>query len=310
MAEASEWADHRLIIFDRKHVEGRNWEHRARIVTELDEMDAVCDELIEEGEERLKAIPRGRDTVEISTSRPRITVFVDEGGELISDCKKDYATIIDRLRTVARKYRAAEIILVWATQKPSLTGDGHGIDSQIAGQMNNRLSLAVATAADSRVVFGEDASERGWTAHNLPMPGFAFFREQDLGAKSVPQMLRMRAMSAMQVIELPPRPIWSRQVSSTGATAQDIRERMAMDPWAGKDVGGEQTVSMRKPRVSAEDRDDQILSELSQDPCRSISSLATATGASKSVVKKRLGQMEADGLVWMDSDGCWHPVTD
>jgi S-DNA-T family DNA segregation ATPase FtsK/SpoIIIE len=142
------------------------------------------------------------------------------------------------------------------------------------------------------------------------MPGFAFFREQDLGAKSVPQMLRMRAMSAMQVIALPPRPIWSRQVSSTGATAQDIRERMAMDPWAGKDVGGEQTVSMRKPRVSAEDRDDQILSELSQDPCRSISSLATATGASKSVVKKRLGQMEADGLVWMDSDGCWHVVTD
>lgn len=311
MAEASEYEDHRLIIFDRKHIEGRNWEHRARIVTELDEMDAVCDELIAEGEDRLKTIPRGQDVVEISSYRPRITVFVDEGGELLSDCKKDYADIIDRLRTVARKYRAAEIILVWATQKPSLTGEGHGIDSQIAGQMTDRLALAVATATESRVVFGDDSTERGWKANELPMPGFALYRQQELGAKSIPQMLRMRAMSPQQVIDLPSRPVWSRTVSSTGATVVDLEVRKALegqgDPW--QDLTTEDTViSMKKPRVSGADRDEQILAELLADPCRSLSSLAKAIGASKSVVTTRLGQMEADGIVRKDENDCWHPV--
>lgn len=315
MAEASEYDDHRLVIFDRKHIEGRTWEHRARIVTELDEMDQVCDELTEEGEERLKLIPRGRDTVAISTSRPRITVFVDEGGELISDCVKKYEVVIDRLRTIARKYRAAEIILVWATQKPTMSGKGYGIDSQIAGQMQDRVCLAVTTASESRTMFGEDASDTGWKAHELPMPGFALYKQLELGNKSVPQMLQMRAMSPQQVIALPARPVWSRVVSSTGATKADIEARKKLeaqgDPWSDvPDDSENRTVVMsKKPRVSAEDRDDQILSELTADPCRTLSSIAKAIGASKSVVQKRLGQMAADGLVTKDADDCWHPVT-
>ena len=302
MAEASEWDDHRLIIFDRKYIEGRTWEHRARIVTELDEMADLVDELTEEGEERLKTIPRGRDTVEISPSCPRITVFVDEGGELISDCVKDYERIIDALRTVARKYRAAEIILVWATQKPSMSGKGYGIDSQIAGQMTDRLSLAVATATEARVVFGEDAAECGWKSNELPMPGFALYRQQELGPKSVPQMLQMRAMSPQQVIDLPARPVWSRRASWTGATKADIEARKASE------VGSEKTSPVKRARVPAADRDDQILAELSADPCRTLSDLARAIGASKSVVKARLEQMATDGLVVQDDKGCWHEL--
>lgn len=303
MAEASEWEDHRLVIFDRKHIEGRNWEHRARIVTELDEMMQLVDELIEEGEERLQLIPRGRDVVQISPSRPRITVFVDEGGELISDCVKEFERIIDALRTVARKYRAAEIILVWATQKPSMSGKGYGIDSQIAGQMTDRLSLAVGTATEARVVFGEDAAERGWKSNELPMPGFALYRQQDLGPKSVPYMLKMRAMSPAQVIALPDRPVWSRTVSSTGVTASDIEARKALET-----AGRAERAASRKGKVSAADRDDQIMAALRSDPCRSISSLASEVGASKSVVSKRLAQMQSDGLVRQDDDRCWHPV--
>lgn len=332
MAEASEWDDHRLVIFDRKHIEARNWEHRARTATELDEMRDLCEELVAEGEERLKFIPRGKDVVDISTSRPRITVFVDEGGELISDSKtkhpkdeegrSDYGDIMSTLRTIARKYRAAEIILVWCTQKPALSGEGHGLDSQIAGQLVHRLSLALATPTDTQVVFGNDAIEKGWKANELPMPGFALYRNQDLGPKSIPQMLKMRAMSPADVIALPDRPIWSRSVSSTGATAADVQARQAYEqrptsnPWEEVTVTDGGTVTLvvddeqptKKQRVSAEDRDDQIMAELAKEPCRTLSELARAIGASKSVVKNRLDQMEVDGLVCRDENGCWHPV--
>lgn len=339
MAEASEWDDHRLVIFDRKYIEGRNWEHRARIACELDDMRQLCEELAAEGEDRLKHIPRGKDVVEISPSRPRITVFVDEGGELISDSKtkhqkddegrSDYGDIMTTLRTIARKYRAAEIILVWCTQKPALSGDGHGLDSQIAGQLVHRLSLALATSTDTQVVFGNDAIEKGWKANELPMPGFALFRNQELGPKSVPQMLKMRAMSPKDVIELPDRPIWSRTVSSTGATAQDIQDRKALeatgraggdDPWSAPADGGTlPTVILGSDipasdsgpttrRVAAADRDDQIMSALRADPCQSLSDLARATGVHKQTVKRSLERMEADGLVRQDENNCWHPV--
>ncbi|MFF3265317.1 ATP-binding protein [Streptomyces sp. NPDC002932] len=220
LAEASEHADHRLVILDRKYVEGRTWEHRARVACELDDMRTVVQELIAEGEERLQVLPRGEDTVQISVTRPRITVFVDEMGELLSDCaakykdddgrNADYLDVIAGLRTVARKYRAAEIILVPATQKPTLSGDGHGLDSQIAGQLTIRLALAVATSTETQAVFGPDAIEKGWKAHELPMPWVALMRDQDKGPKQRTNPIRMRWMTAQQVIALPARPIWSR----------------------------------------------------------------------------------------------------
>ncbi|MEV6810225.1 ATP-binding protein [Streptomyces sp. NPDC051129] len=217
LAEASEYDDHRLIIFDRKYVEGRTWSHRARIVCELDEMREVCRELIAEGEERLRDLPRGKDVVEISPERPRITVFADEGGELLSDAKSkvkdedgkssDYQDIVETLRTVARKYRAAEIILVWATQKPTMSGDGHGIDSQIAGQMSVKLGLAVASQTDAATVFGRS----DWPAHDLPMPGYALLFDQDKGKNQRRNPIRLRYMTAQQVIALPDRPVWRRE---------------------------------------------------------------------------------------------------
>lgn len=328
MAEASEADDHRLAIFDRKHIEARNWEHRARVACELDDMRELCEELISEGEARLKLIPRGRDVVEISPSLPRITVFVDEGGELISDSKtkhakdedgrSDFSDIMDTLRTVARKYRAAEIILVWCTQKPALSGEGHGLDSQIAGQLMHRLSLGLATSTDSQVVFGNDAIEKGWKGHELPTPGYALYRNQELGPKAVPQMLKMRAMSPSDVIALPDRPIWSR--SSGRASSADVAARKAAeaaattvtlpaDPWADATVKDEQpTQSGRKVRVAAADRDDQILSELTINPCRTMGSLAKVLGVDKTIVRRSLERMQKDGLVIKDEDGCWNPV--
>jgi hypothetical protein len=354
MAEASEWDDHRLVIFDRKYIEGRNWEHRARIACELDDMRELCAELSAEGEDRLKDIPRGKDVVDISPACPRITVFVDEGGELISDSKtkyqkdeegrSDYSDIMSTLRTIARKYRAAEIILVWCTQKPALSGEGHGLDSQIAGQLVHRLSLALATSTDTQVVFGNDAIEKGWKANELPMPGFALFRNQELGPKSVPQMLKMRAMSPADVIALPDRPVWRRSVSSSRTTADDVQARqqieaegqaalhatglsgaaaasaaLAVDPWSAPADGGTQPTvilgsdiasvdSEPQKRVAASDRDDQVMNALRDSPCVTLSDLARALGTHKQTVKRSLDRMAVDGLVRQDEDGCWHPV--
>lgn len=321
MAEASEREDHRLVIFDRKYIEARNWEHRARTACELDDMRDLCQELIAEGEARMKSLVRGTDVIEISPSRPRITVFVDEGGELISDSKtkhpkdeegrSDYDDIMSTLRTIARKYRAAEMWLVWCTQKPSLSGEGHGLDSQIAGQLVYRLSLALATTTDTQVVFGNDAIEKGWKANELPMPGFALFRNQDLGPKSVPQMLKMRAMSPKDVIDLPARPIWSRRVSSTGATAKDIETRKGLE--GAEPVGDAPTVKqpVTDPwagATAAADRDDQIMGVLRGRSCAMTQDIADALGISRKRVASALQRLANDGLVEQDNDGCWRAV--
>jgi hypothetical protein len=260
MAEASEYDDHRLVVIDLKVTEARNWQHRARIATEVDQIDQVTTELIEEGERRLKLIPRGRDTVEISPDMPRLTVFVDEGGELLSALEED---VIERLRTIARKYRAAELILVWATQKPSLSGNGHGLDSQISAQLTHKLSLTAATPNESRVIFGEDAGDKGWDAHDLPLKGWALLR--DIETQAAPARLRMRAMSPSDVIALPDRPVWFKDG----------------DRWFSGDEQYQELCASSPSETSDEDRAQKM-----RDGGMSVRQVADATGRSKSWVDR------------------------
>lgn len=266
MAEASEYDDHRLVLIDRKMTEARNWQHRARIACEADQIDEVTAELVAEGERRLKLIPRGRDTVEISPGLPRITVFVDEGGELLSDLDEE---VIERLRTVARKYRAAEVILVWCTQKPTLTGNGHGLDSQIAAQLTHKLSLAVSTPSESRVVFGEDAGDKGWDAHELPMPGWALLR--NIETQAAPERLRMRYMGASDVIALPDRPVWT--IRGDVRYSGDAQYQRLL----GGALEAAATVGM-----SAEEK---VRDYLGRHPDASVRAIAEGTGVARSTVQ-------------------------
>jgi len=227
LAEASETEDHRLVVIDPKRAEAINWQHRARVAVTPDEVLEVTDELYAEMVEREQLIPRGQDVIAISRARPRITVFVDEGAEVIAMARaRGYDRIIDNLRSIARRARAAEIILIWATQKPTMSGDGHGIDSQIAGQITYRASLALSSAGESRVVFGDDAHERGWHAHDLPMPGYALLRSHP---KAKPHHIRTRAMSPQDVIALPDRPIWRREIASAAPPGERPALRLVKD---------------------------------------------------------------------------------
>ena len=65
---------------------------------------------------------------------------------------------------------------------------------------------------------------------------------------------------------------------------------------------------MRQP-VKSSDRDDQIMAALTAEPCVTMSDLARTIGASKSVVKRSLDRMAADGLVRRDIENCWSVVT-
>lgn len=286
LAEASERPDHRLVIFDRKYIEAHNWQHRARTASELDELREVVAELVAEGEERLRSLPRGEDVISISSERPRITVFVDEGAELLADCKGAYDDVVEGLRTIARKYRAAEIILVWATQKPALSGASPGLDSQIAGQLTVRLSLAVATQTEATVVFGPDAIEKGWKGHELPMPGYALLRDQDKGPKQSTAVMRMRAMSPKDVIALPARPIWQRAAAPA--------------------LSGPRLVLVKNDQESVylpeQTNRDRVLAAVVAG-ARTAKAVTEATGINKGTVSRELRALVKDGAVRKDQDG-------
>ncbi|MDX3059605.1 FtsK/SpoIIIE domain-containing protein [Streptomyces sp. NE06-03E] len=307
LAAASESEDHRLVVIDPKRVEAINWEHRARTAITPEDVLDVTDELYTEMVEREQLIPRGEDVIKISARRPRITVFVDEGAEVIAMSKKerargtkeepgdpDWGRIIENLRSIARRARAAEIILVWATQKPTMSGEGHGIDSQIAGQITYRASLALASASESQVVFGQDAHEKGWHAHELPMPGYALLRSHP---KAKPHHIRTRAMSPQDVIALPARPVWSRAAGAPAAQPKVERPALQL-------VKDEAAVEVPAARPAAEPVTNRTrVLDAVRDGARTNRDIVDATGINKGSVSKLLKALVADGELAKLDDG-------
>jgi hypothetical protein len=284
LAEASERPDHRLVVIDPKRVEAINWAHRARVAVTRDDVLEVTDELVEEMHERLELVPRGRDTIAITPERPRITVFVDEGAEVIGMARdRAYARVMENLSTLARMARAAEIILIWATQKPTMDSRG-GIDPQISAQITYRAALALSTSGESRVVFGEDATERGWHAHDLPMPGVALLRS---GPKARPHPIRTRAFGPEHVIALPERPVWQRESAPDG-------ERPALE-LVRHDVAEPEELEGSDARVM-----DAI--RALRPPVRQVDIVA-ASGLPKGTVSKAVRRLTERGYLVREDDG-------
>lgn len=278
MAEASEHEDHRLILLDLKKVEARCWQHRARTATTIDEIATVTAELVAEMQARLDRIPRGADVVAISAECPRITVVVDEGSELLAVSRGDHAQIMEDLRSIARMGRAAEVIVVWATQKPTISGANAGLDPQISAQISTRVALALSTPSESRVVMGEDATERGWHAHELPIPGVALIRS---GPASLPHPVRTRAIPPHDVIALPDRPIWT--ATATLATAP-VDEPAAP---AGTPVPSNRARVLDAVRSGR----------------GSVTAIATDTGLNKGTVSAHVAKLIEAGEVMRDGTG-------
>lgn len=205
MAEALTLPHTMLAIIDLK-VEGALWSHCARVDSESEGIMQLVNELTEEMRER-EAIMREQslDRWSPTAERPRIVVVVDEGAELISEVEE----CVSGLRSIARRARSAEIVLWWATQKPTVTGAGKGLDSAISMQLTTQICLAVPSPAETRNVLGEDANAKGWHAEDLPKGGWALVRVQ--GADRAPDPIRVFFMTKEDVKAIPPREPWRRE---------------------------------------------------------------------------------------------------
>ena len=216
--KASEGPENVLVIIDLKKVEGRLWDHRARVASDPEAVVALVLDLVDELNERLDVLPKGQATLVPTATRPRITVVVDEGAEVMSTCDKveievdvtesgkpitEKVSALDGLDSIARMGRAACIDLWWMTQSPTY---GDGVPRQIAKQLGTRLGLAVESPSEARVVFGESAQEKGLKADELPMPGVAMLRD----GKRSPDPIKARYMDDDAVVALPNQPIWHR----------------------------------------------------------------------------------------------------
>ncbi|MDF3300709.1 MarR family transcriptional regulator [Streptomyces tropicalis] len=296
--DASEGESNALVIIDLKRVEGRLWDHRARVASTPREVVDVVDELETEMLERLSILPKGQDTWTPTADRPRITVVVDEGAEVMTAADKvPYETetsdgktrtanrsALPGLESLARMGRAACIDLWWMTQKPTI---GDGIPKQIAPQIGVSICLAVRTPAEARVVLGEDAQAKGWNADELPVPGVALIRD----GKRKPDPVKVRYMDKAVVIALPDRTPWSR------TTAPTMEAAGAPTLTLLKDTGPETAPASDGAAA-------RVLKaiETADEPVRQ-KDLATLTGLSKGAVSKAVKALTTSGAVVRTPDG-------
>lgn len=276
--DASEGATNALVIVDLKRVEGRLWDHRARVASTPTEVIDVVGELVAEMQYRLDSLPKGQDTWTPTSAHPRITVVVDEGAEVITAAKDS----LPGMETLARMGRAACVDLWWMTQKPTI---GDGIPKQIAPQLSTRICLAVSTPTEARVVLGEDAQAKGWNADELPAPGVALVRD----GKRKPNHIRVRYMDKAVVIGLP-----------------------AREPWSGPQDAT--VTSLRKPPTTPTlpgqpGTEERVLRIVGGGPVRQTD-IAEASGLPKGTVSKVVKRLAAAGrLVRLDDGTVSLPTT-
>ncbi|MFG2293119.1 MarR family transcriptional regulator [Streptomyces sp. NPDC048603] len=303
--DASEGETNALVIIDLKQVEGRLWDHRARVASSPEEVITVVDELEAEMHDRLSVLPKGQDTWIPTPDRPRITVVVDEGAEVVTAADKvpfpvegdDGKTkVVNRsalpgLESIARMGRAACIDLWWMTQKPTIND---GIPKQIAPQISTSICLAVRTPAEARVVLGEDAQAKGWNADELPAPGVALIRD----GKRKPDPVQVRYMDKAVVIALPARTPWHRHTPAAAAPAAPTLT-LVKDSAAA-------TVPLppAAPAGTADSTETRLLTLIrdADQPIRQ-KDLAQHTGLSKGAVSKAVTRLVDKGHIRRHPDG-------
>lgn len=264
-----------VVMVDLKRVEGALWKTRARIARTADEVVAVAAELVAEMMARLEELEKaGRASWTPTVERPRLVVVVDEGAE-VSAVAKDASPDLESL---ARMGRAAEIHLVWCTQKPTMSGQSAGIPAQIAAQMDVRMCLRVATATEVRTVLGEDATAGGWDAHTLPKPGVLMIRGTGRG----PAPVKVWYMDDDQVRALPAAPVWHGPGIAT-------------------------VTSLRKPPTTPgmptqPSTDERVLRIVGGGPVRQTD-IAEASGLPKGTVSKVVARLAAAGRLVRLEDG-------
>ncbi|MFE6521886.1 MarR family transcriptional regulator [Streptomyces sp. NPDC057794] len=265
-----------VVMVDLKRVEGALWKTRARVARTPDEVAAVAGELQAEMMDRLEALETtGRASWTPTVDRPRLVVVVDEGGEVSAVAKESIAAF----ESLARMGRAAEIHVVWCTQKPTMSGASAGIPPQIAAQMDVRLCLKVATATEVRTVLGEDATAEGWDAHRLPKPGVLLVRGTGRG----PAPVKVWFMDDDTTRNLPPAPVWH------GKARDDDRQ--------------EQPLLVKETPAPRQDAAARVLRLVQHDGPARQKDIAERAGLPKGTVSKAVARLLAAGQLARLDDG-------
>jgi hypothetical protein len=236
MAKALKRPHTALVILDVK-TDGALWSHVARVEHEPEGMQSVVDDLIAEMKER-EAVMRANnlDKWEPTAERPRIVVVVDEGAEFMLSAPD----AVEGTRSLAMRARSTAIILKWATQKPTKTGPGKGLDSATSGMLGTKICMAVASQMETRTVLGEEATGEGWHAENLPKGGWALIQVQ--GEDRKPDPVRFWFMTKEDVKALEPRSPWRR--AKTLAPVADAKDALVTALELSEGLQGVSTVRL------------------------------------------------------------------
>lgn len=224
-----------LAIIDVK-VEGALWSHTARVESKRPGIEELVSDLIEEMQEREDIMrDTGQDKWTATAERPRIIVVIDEGAEFMGWVPD----AVDGIRTIAVRGRASEIVLWWATQKPTLTGPGKGLDSMISGMFAAKICLAVNGPTEARNVFDENATGEGWHPEDLLAGGWALVRFQ--GKNREPNPMRVWFMAKEDVKALTPRDAWRREKA---VKPMEVPEALAVALHLSRDTNGVSTARL------------------------------------------------------------------
>lgn len=297
-----------LVVIDLKMVEGRLWDHRARVAFQPEDVVDLVTELVEELNDRLASLPKGQATLIPTESRPRITIVVDEGAEVMSSCDKvetivgytdkdvpitEKVSALTGLDSIARMGRAACMDLWWMTQSPTYND---GVPRQIAKQLGLRIGLAVESPAEARVVFGESAQDKGWKADELPMPGVSMVRDGKRG----PNPVKVRYMDDDAVVTLPAMRIWRRGSASPDPERRPlhlVKEPAA--PTAGNLPGS--AAEVHAQMLASETNRARVESAV-KDGARTGKDIAEATGLHKGTVSREVKALVDSGALVRDGD--------
>lgn len=224
-----------IAIIDVK-TEGALWSHTARVEFKPKDIESLVIELVEEMQEREDIMrSTGQDKWTPTEDRPRIVVVIDEGAEFMGWVPD----AVDGIRTLAVRGRASEIVVWWATQKPTITGPGKGLDSMISGQFAYQICLAVTGPAEARNVLGENANANGWHPEHLDKGGWALIHDQGEDGELNP--MRVWFMTKEDVKAIPERKAWHRAKPTKG---REVPEALAVALHLSRDTNGVATTRL------------------------------------------------------------------
>lgn len=211
-----------LVMLDGKGEEANIWGDVCRVAIEAEEIEQLIDSLHVEMNDRKTQMKERKISV---WDGEQLTAFIDEGQVILALVSQDRARM-QRLRELASLGRSRGVVLWWATQKPTMSGNAPGIDSQMAGNLLNRFSLRVATEQEARTAL-DDCAHYG--PNNIPdareMRGHGYLKGYG------PSLIRTWTMNDGAVRRLPVK-VWKGTADMT--SAERVMTFIAANPKASQ----------------------------------------------------------------------------